>query len=550
MVKGFRQIAILTAISRVLGFVRDSAYAIVFGPGPLLDAWFIAFRIPNLGRRLFGEGAASASLIPVYSEQLHDNPAEAARLANTVVTTLFVVLTGVVMLGEVLVCFLYRHYKGIDETQLLFSLTAITLPYMILICLVAIIAGILNVHRHFAAPAIAPIIMNLCIIAGALAAAYLFPVHIKDNLTIAAKTRIIFSFDQPAIKQIFLVAVSVIIAGILELAVQLPPLRKAGISLRMAWDIYSSPFKKIMYLMGPMIIGLAVTQINTLADDLVAWWFSGSPQKGEFITLFGHQLRYPLWRGSVSYLGYAQHLYQLPLGIFGISLATALFPVMSTYAAKKDYAGLCKMVSLGIRSSIFIAVPCSLGLIIIAKPFISVWLRHGNFLEKDIMGVVNPLVFYSVGITGYFMQHIMARAFYSMQDSKTPLQTGLLAVGVNFVLNITLIWFLGTGGLAASTAFCAYLQVAILIIVIRYRLGHSVLEGVGLAALKTILASMCLVLAAVITYRFTHNWNNLFKLIAVIPSSAAAFLIAAKLLRIEMLSLLTGRQKLQITPDN
>ncbi len=542
MIKGFSQIAFLTAISRVLGFVRDTTYAIVFGPGPLLDAWFIAFRIPNLGRRLFGEGAASASLIPVYSEQLHNNPDDAKRLANTVITALFVVLAGLVLLGEVFIWLLYEYFGEATETHLILSLTAITLPYMILICLVAVIAGILNVHRHFATPAMAPIIMNLCIITGATAAAWFFPVHIKDKIS-GIDPNVVYSLDQPAVKQLFVVAVSVIVAGILELAIQIPPLHKAGLSLQMSWDIYSEPFKKVMRMMGPMIIGLAVTQINTLADDLMAWWFSGSLAKGEFFTLLGHQIKYPLWRGSVSYLGFAQHLYQLPLGIFGISLATALFPVMSMRAAKKDYAGLCKMVSLGIRSSVFVALPCSLGMILIAGPLISVWLRHGNFQASDIPGVVTALVFYSIGITGYFLQQIMVRTFYSLQDSKVPVRAGLIAVGVNFVLNIILIWLLGIGGLAASTAFCSYLQVVILTVMLRKRLGRSILENLMVTLIKTTVAVTVMWFAgrgvlAIMGDLPGEFWFNMLRLAVVIPSSVAVYLLAAKLLHIEELALL------------
>ena len=547
MVKGFRQIAVLTAISRILGFGRDTAYGIVFGPGTLLDAWNIAFKIPNLGRRLFGEGAASASFIPVYSQQLHTAPDTAARLANTVITALAVVLTGIVLLGEVVIWFLHRFFISSSESQLALKLTSVTLPYMILICLVAVIAGLLNVHKHFAAPALAPIIMNICIIAGALTAAWLFPVKTAEdaNKTISAIT---YSMDEPAVKQLFTLAVAIIIAGLLEFAVQLPALHKSGLSLGLAWDIYSQPFRKIISLMTPMVIGLAVTQINTLADDLIAWFFSGSPEKGKFFTLFGNQIQYPLWRGSVSCLNFAQHLYQLPLGIFGISLATALFPVMSGYAAKKDYRSLCRMVSQGMRGSVFIALPCTIGLILIAKPFISVWLRHGNFQARHIPDVTWPLAFYSLGICGYFMQHIVVRAFYSLQDSKAPLRTGLLAVAINATLNLVLIWFLGTGGLALSTALCSYIQVMILTFILHKRLGNSLMEEFAGTLIKTTLACGAMTTTAVlILYLFRDLPEgmrfDILRIAAVVPTAVAVYLLAAKLLRIEMLSLLTGSKK-------
>ncbi len=540
MLKGFRTIAVLTAISRVLGFARDTAYAVVFGPGTLLDAWFIAFRIPNLGRRLFGEGAAAASVVPVYSEQLHKDPASAGRLARTVISVLFVVLVVLVIFGEGIIGLLSRYWGDNLDTKLVLSLTAVTLPYMITICLVAVIAGLLNVHRHFATPALAPVIMNVFIIGGAITAAVMFPVHLADHKD--ASSEIIRSFSQPAVRQVFVVAVAVIIAGIFEFGIQIPPFAASGLSLRPAWDVRAEPFRRILRLMGPMIIGLAATQINTLVDDVIAWVLSGSPEKGDFFTLFGQQIRYPLWRGSVSYLGYAQHLYQLPLGIFGISLATALFPVMSAHAAKKNYSELCRTVSLGARGAIFVAIPSTVGLLLVAKPFISVWLRHGNFRAEDVPGVVWPLIFYSLGITGYFLQHIMVRAFHSLQDPIPPVRTGILAVVVNFLLNITLIWPLGTGGLAASTAICSYLQISILAVMLRKRLGHSVLEGFGLTVAKTAFATALMTATAIGIYWLLSQKSNLVKLIVVIPACAAVFILATVLLKIPEISLLTGKK--------
>lgn len=533
-------------ISRVLGFARDTAYAIIFGPGTLLDAWFIAFRIPNLGRRLFGEGAASSSVIPVYSEQLHNDPQQAGRLARTVISVIFLVLTGLVLVGEIIMLALFRFGGGNVENKLIFALTAVTLPYMILICLVAIVAGLLNVHKHFFSPALAPIIMNLCIIAGAVGAAMIFPVALVNSG--ASPGQKILDFANPAVKQIFLVAAAVIAAGLFEFAVQLPPFFKKGLSLKPCWDVSSEPFRRILRLMAPMIIGLSVTQINTLTDDIVAWCFSGSPEKGSYFTFLGREIAYPLWRGSVSYLGYAQHLYQLPLGIFGISLATALFPVMSTYAAKKDYQGLSQIVSQGIRGSVFIAVPCSIGLILVAKPFITVWLQHGNFQEKDVPGVVWPLAFYSVGITGYFLQQIIVRAFHSMQNPLPPVRTGIVAVFANFILNLILIWPLGTGGLAASTAICSYLQVFVLTYMLRRQLGKSVLDGVGLAALKTAAASLLMTLAALTVYLLGRDWHNITKLAVVIPVSFLVYVAASRMLRIAEMSLLIGK-KVQSAPQ-
>lgn len=527
MVKGFRQIASLTAISRVFGFIRDVAYSHFFGANALLDAWTIAFKIPNLARRLFGEGAASASFIPVYSEELHRNREQAKHLVNTVVTVLFVLLAAIILIGQIGIWSYYKFFGSTSETRLALSLTSIMLPYMLLVCIVAILAGVLNVHRHFATPAAAPIVLNIFIISSILLTGWAFKLQARE--------------------QLFYVAAAVLIAGVVQIAIQIPPLRASGVSIRPAWRIQSEAFRKIIILMAPMILGLTVTQINTLADDLIAWWFSGSVEKGAFFVLLGHKIAYPLQRGSVSHLYYAQRLYQLPLGIFGISLATAIFPVMSSLSAKKDFAGLAKTVSQGLCTCFFIAIPAAIGLIAIARPLISLAFQHGRFSANDTGMVAWTLFFYALGLCGYFAQQLCTRAFYSMQDSKTPMTSALIAVVANIVLNLTLIWPFRTGGLAAATALCSYLQVVILVAVLRRRLGGSILDGLARALVKTIAATLCMSAAIVATLWLSKGYADIFKLLLVVPTAAAVFLLMAKLLHIEMLSLLTGgkQHKLQ-----
>jgi putative peptidoglycan lipid II flippase len=527
MIKGFRQIASLTAVSRIFGFVRDIAYSYFFGASALLDAWTIAFKIPNLARRLFGEGAASASLIPVYSEELHKNPHQAKQLINTIVTVVFVILAALVLIGEVIIWAYYKFFTSTGDTKLILSLSSIMLPYMLFICMVAILAGILQVHRHFAAPAAAPIVLNIFIITSILLTGWAFKIKAEQ--------------------QVFFVALAVLVAGIVQIAIQVPPLRASSVSIRPGWQIRSDAFKKIIILMGPMILGLTVTQINTLADDLIAWWFSSSAEKGASFILLGKEILFPLQRGSVSHLYYSQRLYQLPLGIFGISLATAIFPVMSSHAAKKDLQGLCKTVSYGLRSAAFIAIPATIGLAAIARPLISVAFEHGQFgkFRNDTAMVAWTLLFYSIGLCGYFAQQVLTRAFYSMQNSKTPMHSALIAVMANIVLNLALIWSLKTGGLALSTAICSYLQVLILIVFLRRSLRKqgsevSILDGLWLTLLKTLTAT--LVMAGVIFAAkwLSQSWPNIFKLLLIVPSAAAAYFLAVSLLRSEMLTLLLG----------
>ncbi len=517
MIKGFRQIALLTTISRVFGMIRDMAFAHFLGAGWLMSAWTMGFKIPNLARRLFGEGAASASLIPIYSEQLHVNPEQAKRLANTAVTVLFILLSAIVIVGQVIVWTYYSFFETRTGPRIGLLLCSIMLPYMICICIVAILAGILNVHRHFATPAAAPIVLNTFIITSLLVTGW--ALKIKPQ------------------QQIFFVAVGVLFSGFVQIAIQIPPLRASGVSIRPCWDVHSEPFKKVILMMGPMILGLTVTQLNTLGDDIIALCFM-------------NEQGYPLGYGALSYLYYAQRLYQFPLGVLGISLATAIFPVMSSDAAKKDYDALTKTIARGIKGAVFVAIPATAGIFLVAKPLVSAIFEHGEFKSEDTPIVAFTLSFYAVGLCGYFSQQVTTRAFYSLQDPKTPAKSAVYAVIANIFLNLTLIWFLGTAGLAAATALCSYLQVVILVTVLRRKLGRSILDGLTRTLTKTIIATTIMYLAGYAVMSLMGNLPDgksfdILRLAVVVPLAALVYALAAKALKIEMLSLITAGKKRQ-----
>jgi putative peptidoglycan lipid II flippase len=255
----------------------------------------------------------------------------------------------------------------------------------------------------------------------------------------------------------------------------------------------------------------------------------------------------PLSYGAPSYLYYAQRLYQFPLGVLGISLATAIFPVMSSDAVRKDFAALSNTIARGIKCAVFVAIPATAGIFLVAKPLVSAVFEHGHFTSADTPIVAWTLSFYAVGLSGYFLQQVTTRAFYSMQDSKTPARSAMLAVVVNIILNLTLIWYLGTAGLAAATAACSYLQVIILVTVLRKRLSSAILDGLPATLMKTLAATALMLLAGIIIMIFMRNlpderWFDVLRLAVVVPIAAAVYTLAAKLLRIDMLSLFTGRK--------
>lgn len=469
MIKGFRLIAVLTVVSRVFGMLRDMAFAYFLGAGLMMDIWVIAFKIPNLARRLFGEGAATSSFIPVYSAELKRDKAAAMRLAHTVVTAIVTLLTAVVAVGLVILWVLHTYYAPLESTRLMFVLAALMLPYMAMICAEAILAGILHTHRHFAAPAAAPVVLNIVNIATLCVGGWVMGLSPEQH--------------------VFLLAFGVLLAGVIQVGMQVAPMYRLGLTLRPAWEIRSAGFKKVLWLMGPMILGMAVTQLNTLADDIIAKSLSGSAEKGEFFMLWGRQIAYPVWAGSVASLFYSQRLYQFPLGVLGISLATAIFPVMSDAAAGNDKPKLTQTTLDGLQGALFLALPSTAGLMLVARPLVAAIYQRGRFTEADTALASGVLMFYAVGLSGYFIQQILPRAFYAMQDSKTPARTAVLAVGANIVLNLTLIWPLGAGGLALSTALCSYVQVGVLLWLLHRRMGIRFDAGFGRVLVKTLAAT-------------------------------------------------------------
>ena len=531
MIRGFRQIASLTFISRIFGMLRDIAYSSFFGANGLSDAWFIAFKIPNLARRLFGEGAASASFIPVYSDMLQKDKPQAAKLANTVVTVIFVFLSLLVIIGWAGILVYKLFIKGSHETDLILSLCSVMLPYTVMICTVAILAGILNVHRHFAAPAAAPIVLNVFIISAVLLTGWVF--QIQKEL------------------QLFVVAFAVLAAGVTQLIMQLVPMKKAGVSLRPQLDIHCQAFKRVIVMMAPMIIGLTATQLNTLADDLIAWFFSGSDEKGQLLTFMGNQMEFPLHRGSVTHLYLAQRLYQLPLGVIGISLATAIFPVMSEQAAREDKSALSQTIAKGVNTTVFIGLPAMVGLFLVARPLIVVMFERNEFMPEDSAATAYTLLFYAIGLTGFFAQQVLTRAFYSMHKPKVPTISAVAAVIINVILNLTLVWRLGTGGLALSTAVCSYLQVVFLLVMLKKDIGIGVLEGVAGNLVKSVTGCVIMGLCGMTVVWGMQNlpvgkaafFVELARVVLIVAVCIVIYAVIAKILKNQMLSIITGTKK-------
>ncbi|MCC7407340.1 MAG: murein biosynthesis integral membrane protein MurJ [Phycisphaeraceae bacterium] len=507
----------LTLLSRITGLVRDSVMAATLGAGAVADAFYLAFLIPNLFRRLFGEGALAAAFIPHYTDLLKKDEELARRFSGACMGLLTATLGVLTIVGELVLMGMERHGQWSADTALTLSLMKIMLPYMPLVCLVAYLGGILQVHRRFGPPAAAPILLNLA------------------NIAAAAWIAAGISTEEGLRRTIFIVAVSVTVAGLLQLAWQVAAL--GGIP----WMAYSfrgigPTMRSMLRMFGPMVIALAVFQINAALDSVIAYGLA--PRNGgDTLHLLGWSMNYPTEQGDVAALNWAQRLYQFPLGVFAIAIATAIFPALAEAQAEspEDAGGMARstpkftaILSRGLRLTFFIGLPASVGLVIIRLPLARAIFEYNQFGLDDARRVASVLGGYAAGIWAFSAMHVLTRGFYALKDVRTPLRISLTMVGLNLGLNLTLIWPLGVAGLAWSTAICAFVQVYLMIHAMRKRHGTAVEPGVWSSWIRTgwTTGAMAVVLTPATLYLDAGTltrWQSALFLGALVGAGAAVF---------------------------
>jgi putative peptidoglycan lipid II flippase len=435
-------IGLATLASRIFGFVRDMVIAWFFGAGFLTDAFFVAFRIPNLLRRLFAEGSLSIAFVPVFTEYLtRFGRPEAFRMARATLRTVSVVLVAVTLAGIVSAPLLVKGiapgFAG-EKFSLTVTLARIMFPYIFCICLVALSMGILNALGHFAAPALAPVLLNAAIIGAAL--------FIAPRL------------ETPVIG----LALGVLIGGALQLLLQVPFLIKNGFFFWHKAPFFHPGLARIARLMGPAVFGAAVYQVNILVGTLLA---SLLPE------------------GSVSYLYYADRLVQFPLGLFAISLSVAVLPSLSRQAAEKDFEALSDTFSYSIQLIFFITLPAMAGLFVLREPIVALLFQRGQFGPESTRLTAYALAFYIAGLWAFSAVRILVSTFYSLQDTLTPVKMACFSIAANIALSLLLMGPLAHGGLALATSMASVLNFLLLAVSLRRRLGglksKKIIESIG-----------------------------------------------------------------------
>jgi len=421
-----------TLLSRLLGYVRDMVIAYLFGAGLGTDAFFVAFRIPNTLRRLFGEGAMTVSFIPVYTEYLvHRTKRESQELVDVAFTLASSVLMGLTILGIIfspgIMAVLAPGFKDPRQVELAIFMIRIVFPYLFFIGLVALAMGILNAHRHFAAPALAPTFLNVSMIASA----YL----LFGRLT------------EPIVS----LAIGVLLGGIIQLAFQIPFLIKKGVMLRLNFHFLHPAIKRICVLMVPALIGGAVAQINVFVGQILASFLVG---------------------GSISYLYFSYRLIEFPLGIFVIALSTAALPSFSQLVTEGKMEEFRDTISFSVRLVLFVAMPAMVGLIVLRIPIIHLLFQHGAFNYGDTLLTAQALFYYGIGLWAIAGVRILAPAFYAIQDTKTPVKMAVVSLFANVGLSFILMGPLKHAGLALANSLASMIYVSLLLVWLTKKIGE------------------------------------------------------------------------------
>jgi putative peptidoglycan lipid II flippase len=423
LLRALATVSSMTLLSRILGFVRDFFIARAFGAGAATDAFFVAFRLPNLLRRMFAEGAFSQAFVPILGEYRNRRGTDDTRaLIDRVATLLALIVTGVTLLGILGAPWLiYISAPGFaadaEKFDLTVMLTRITFPYILFMSLVAMAGGVLNTFSRFAIPAFTPVLLNLSFIGMSLFAAPFF--------------------DPPVLA----LAWAVFIGGVLQLALQVPALMRIGMLPRIRLDLQDPGVRRVFKLMLPAILGVSVSQISLLINTIFASFLES---------------------GSVSWLYYADRLMEFPAGLLGVALGTILLPSLSRSHADGNTNEFSGLLDWGLRLTLMLTLPAALALALLATPLVATLFHHGQFTAHDVLQTRNALVAYSVGLTGLILVKVLAPGFYSRQDIRTPVKIALGVLVLTQLMNLAFIKPFAHAGLALSIGLASLVNAALL----------------------------------------------------------------------------------------
>ncbi len=519
----------LTMASRVFGLLRDKICSYFLGVGVVWSAFWMGFQIPNLFRRIFGEGALTALFVPAYTKLRSEQGVAAAdQFARSVLVLLALVLAAITIIGECVVLPLALNNNLLPENRLAAGMIALMLPYTMAICVVALLGAFAAVHNRFASQSLAPITTSILMALGAALPAMYFARH------------------APLSDRIWWVAAAVLASGVVQLLMLGITAHRSG--LRWGRLEFSSPaVKSVIRQMGVMVVGFSAVQINTFLDSQIAWWFSPDGHQGShYLHIGSWHVHLPMLTGALGKLSVAQRIYMLPVGVFGVAIATAVFPRLSALAAESRLDDLKELLRGAFRRGLFLSIPATVGMIIVAHTLISAIYLGGHVSAADVARATRAARWFCAGIWAFELQMILIRVFYAFHDSRTPMKVALAAVALNLALNVLLIWPLGVAGIAASTTISAIFQCVLLLSLLRRRIGHLQLRSTGGMLLRVLVATAAMAAAALAVAAVCHRWlhvlpahpivAHIITLLFLVGVAATVYALAARWLNISELA--------------
>ncbi|QBY43154.1 murein biosynthesis integral membrane protein MurJ [Arsenophonus nasoniae] len=493
LLKSLAAISSMTMFSRILGFIRDAIIARFFGAGMATDAFFVAFRLPNLLRRIFAEGAFSQAFVPILAEYKNQQGDEATRTFIAYVSGLLTLILAIVILAGILAApwIIYITAPGFTDTPDKFDLTVrllrITFPYILLISLVSLGGAILNTWNRFSVPAFAPTLLNISMIMSVL---------------------LLAPYCEPPI---IALAWGVFAGGILQLLYQLPYLKKIGMLVLPRISLRNSGVWRVMKLMGPAIIGVSVSQISLIINTIFASF---------------------LQSGSVSWMYYADRLMELPTGVLGVALGTILLPSLAKSFSTGDHQEYQRLMDWGLRLCFLLALPCAIALAILAQPLTVSLFQYGNFTGYDAVMTQRALIAYCVGLMGLIIVKVLAPGFYSRQDIKTPVKIAIITLILTQLMNLAFIGPLKHAGLALSIGLAACFNALMLYWQLRRQAIFIPLAGWGKFLVKLVAALMVMVAVLLLVLNFMPAWEQgnmlmrIMRLLLVVFAGAISYFAA------------------------
>ena len=526
-------ISLAVMASRILGLVRDQVFAAFFGAGLLYDAFLTAFRIPNLLRDLFAEGALSAAFVTTFTQVQQVKGEQAAfRLSNLVATALVLLLSLICIIGWVFApSIVYLLAPGFFEVpgkaDLTIHLTRIMIPFLLLIALAAKAMGILNARDNFAVPAIAPVFFNL----GSILAGLFLGYTVGGFLGLSPIEGMAFG---------------TLVGGFLQFAVQWPSLRRAGFRYRPMLSFTDPGVRQIMRLMGPAIIGTAAVQINVFVNT-------------NFASAIIDAATGAVLNGPVSWLSYAFRFMQFPIGVFGVAIATATLPPLSRSTTNPNHDEFRRTLAHSLALVFLLCIPSAVGLTVMGRPIVALVFEHGKFTAFDTVQTANALAAYAIGLTGYAAIKVLSPAFYALNDARTPMLVSLGSIGVNYAMNSLLVSRFGHVGLAFSTSSVALVNFLLLALLMRRRIQRLEGRRLGSTVARILAASLLMAAAAWLVSELAATLPmrglvlHLAQVTGGITSAALAFYSACRLFGVheldEAIHAMTGRFSRGLNPS-